>query len=212
MQTKRRDVAEEYARARSLEFQPKAWLRCPPSRRRNTWLCRWAIVGPIAGGRPGILYVCNQGPPAAQFAIAGLESVIDGLCVHRSGHNLLTRQPLPKGYKELKQHDGEFSTHFRLGISSPDSLPSAQRLLDPEFTGWLVDHGVQGTSLTQAGTFEIVGGVLFLCGDQLCFSSAEALDTVAHAAAGLADRVAAWVRPSETRLPGEREKGLLDGC
>jgi hypothetical protein len=150
----------------------------------------------VAAGRPGILYVYEQGPPAAQFGIAGLEGVIDGLCVHRSGHNVLTRQPLPKGYKELKLRNDEFSVHFRAGIRSPDSAVSARRLLDREFTSWLVNHGPQGGSLSQAGTFEIVGGVLFLRGDQSSFGSAEALDTFAHAAAGLADRVAAWVAPA----------------
>ena len=190
--TRQKDIADAYARERGLEFHPEARLLCPPDLPGNTRLCYGVIVGPVAGGRRGMLYVQSQGPPGAQFDIDGIERTIDGLCVHRSGTNLLTRQPLPKHYTELKLDDAEFSSHFRVGVRSPDSSDVARRLLDPGFTSWYVHDGPQGGVTSQAGTFFLAGGVLYLRGDRLCFSSAEALDTFAHAAAGLADRVTAW--------------------
>jgi hypothetical protein len=177
--------------------------------RRETWLCHWVIVGPVADGRPGILYLHDHGPPGAQFAIAGLEEVIDGLCVHRSGHNVLTRQPLPKGYAEVRLRDEEFSERFRVGVRAPESATIARSLLAPAFTGWLVDHGPQGNSLSEAGTFDVDGGVLFVRGDPAAFGSYPALDTFAHAAAGLADRVAAWVASAATPRGAKREKGQM---
>lgn len=190
--TKQKDVAEAYARERGLEFHPEARLRCAPDLPGTTRPCYAVIVGAVAGGRRGILYVQSQGPPGAQFDFEGLERTIDGLCVHRSGTNLLTRQPLPRHYTELKLDDAEFSAHFRVGVRSPDASDVARRLLDPAFTSWYVDNGPHGGATSQAGTFFLAGGVLYLRGDRLCFSSPEALDNFAHAAAGLADRVAAW--------------------
>lgn len=189
---KERDVAEAYARERGLEYHPEARLRCAPDMPGDTWLCFAVVVGPVAGGRPGMLYMHRRGPPGAQFDIDGIEGTIDGLCVHRSGSNLLTRQPLPRHYTELKLDDAEFSSHFRVGVRAAGASEVARRLLDPDFTSWFVHDGPQGGVTSQAGTFHIAGGVLYLRGDRLCFTSAEALDTFAHAAAGLADRVAAW--------------------
>lgn len=189
---KERDVAEAYARERGLEFHPDARLRCAPDLPGNTRPCFAVIIGPVAGGRRGMLYVQYRGVPGAQFDLEGLDRGIDGLCIHRSGTNLMTRQPLPKHYAELKLDAGEFSRHFRVGVHSPGSTDVARRLLDPAFTSWYAQSFSKGGVTSQGGTVFLAGGVLYLRGDRPCFSSAEALDTFAHAAAGLADRVAAW--------------------
>jgi hypothetical protein len=190
--TRENQVAEAYARERGLEFHPEAVLRCPPDLPGSTRHCYAVLVGPVAGGRRGLLYVQRQGPPGAQFDIDGIERTLDGLCVHRSGTNLLTRQPLPKHYTELELDDAQFGNHFRVGVRSPDSADIARRLLDPTFTSWYVQYGPQGGVTSQAGTFFLAAGVLYLRGDRLSFTTIEALDTFARAAAGLADRVAAW--------------------
>jgi hypothetical protein len=196
----RAHVAEAYARERGLDYHPQARLRYPPSlrlpaTRTGTWPCWAAIVGPVAGGRPGILYIYDKGTPSAQFELPGLERVIDGLCVRRSGHNLLTRQALPKGYAELSVDDGEFSARYRVGVRSADHAETALRLLDPAFRQWLVYSGPQGSSSSAAGTIDIVGGVLFLMGDYHAFQGPQELDAFATSAGALADRVAAWAPP-----------------
>jgi hypothetical protein len=195
-------IAEQYARDRGLEFRPQAQLRCPPAMRvpitsSGTALCWHVIAGPVAGKRPGTLYAygrrLDKGFPAAQFEIAGLEDVIDGLRVRRSGRNPLTRKPLPRHFTELKPADERFNARFRTGVRDPETGPVALRLLDANFTGWLADNAAGGWS-SDAGTFDIVDGVLFVLGVFNAFNSLEQLDAFADFAAELADRVASWTQ------------------
>jgi hypothetical protein len=200
--TRRQEIAEQYARDRGLAFRGQAQLRCPPTWNlpttpSGTLLCWHVITGPVAGKRPGMLYVygrqLDRGFPAAQFEIAGLDDVIDGLCVRRSGRSLLTRKPLPKHFTELKPADAQFNAHFRTGVRDPDSGPAALGLLDVSFTSWLVTHAARGWS-SDAGTFDVMDGVLFVMGDFNSFNSLEQLDAFADVAAELADRIASWTR------------------
>jgi hypothetical protein len=192
-----RAVAETYAQERGLKFVPKLTVRSAPTLGSGYESVANAIVGPVAGTRDGILYLYSAGraigPPAAQFEIPGLAELIDGLWVRRSGLSFWTRIKVPKGYSELTVPDDAFTAKFRAALVSADDAPVAQRLLDRDFTHWYVDHGPQGGSRSQAGTFEISGGVLFVRGAPACFSDAEKLDTFAVAVAGLADRIAAQV-------------------
>jgi hypothetical protein len=121
--------------------------------------------------------------------------VIDGLRVRRSGRNVLTRKPLPKHFTGLKPADEQFNAHFRTGVRDPESGPLALRLLDADFTRWLVNHAAQGWS-SDAGTFDIVEGALFVLGDFNSFNSLEQLEAFADLAAELADRVASWTQAS----------------
>jgi hypothetical protein len=190
-------VAEAYAKDHGLKYQPGGTLPCPPSRGRESSSFEHALVGPLgASQRPGIVYMYfgnrAPGPPAAQFAIAGLDTVIDGLCVRRSGTNFLTRQPLPKGYTELKALGEEFSSQYRAGVLRPTDEALARSLLDPAFTSWYVEHAPQGAVNTQAGHLDIAGGVLYVCGFR-AFDSAEDMDRFAAETVSIADRVATWV-------------------
>ncbi|ERR1019366_1312447 len=189
-------VARTYANDRGLELHLNWTLPCASPTLPGLH-CADAIIGPIAGGREGILYQCTGGraigPPVAQFAIPGLREVIDGLWVRRSGRSIWTRVKVPTGYTELTLPDDTFTGSYRVAIDSPRCEESARRLLDRDFTEWHLKHGPQGNALSQAGSFEISGGALFIRGEERSFNTAEKLDAFAVAVAALAARVGAFV-------------------
>jgi hypothetical protein len=154
------------------------------------------ITGVIAGRREGALYLDElgrgNGPPAAQFTIPGLQSALDGLWVRRCGRSIWTRVKAPRGYTELMLPDTAFMGKFRVAIASPGAEEATRRRLDSDFTAWHLRAGVQGTSLSHAGSFEISSGILFTRGAGNEFSRADRLDAFAAAVAALADRVAAF--------------------
>jgi hypothetical protein len=133
-----------------------------------------------------------MGPAEAQFEIPGLGGALDGLWVRRSGRSLLTRIKLPKGCSELRFDDEAFDGNYRVAIREASSEAAARRLLDRDFTAWHVEHAMQGNKLSQAGSFELAGDRLFMRGPN-GFRDGEGLDAFANAAAGLAERVAAFV-------------------
>lgn len=187
-----------------MQFVPRFMLpSVAPTLAPHTRLGAYAILGQVAGTREGILYECTGGraigPPAAQFAISGLAEAIDGLWVHKSGRSIWTRVKVPKGYKELALSDGAFTGSYRVAISSPRYEEAALRLLDPDFTRWYLEHGPQGGALSQAGSFEVSAGALFVLGAPTSYGTAEQRHAFAIAAAELATRVATFVGPTSPR-------------
>jgi len=196
------EVAQQYAAEHGLELHER--LRVPqrsPQLAANIALVQqgevaYAVVGPIAGGRQGMLYLCTggraMGPAEAQFEIPGLGGALDGLWVRRSGRSVWTRIKLPAGYTELRFDDAAFDGNYRVAVREASSEAAARRLLDREFTAWHVEHAMQGNKLSQAGSFELAGERLFMRGPN-GFRDREGLEAFGNAAAGLADRVAAFV-------------------
>ncbi len=193
-------VDTAYAENHGLRFLGRTRLPREASLGGGTWMCGGVIVGPVAGTREGTLYRSGGGntpagptggPPEAQFTIPGLENTIDGLWVRRGGHSFWTRPKLPKRYTEVMLPDDAYMAKFRVAVASPDTDAVARRLLDPSFMDWHLNHLPQGSFNSQAGTFEISGGILFIRG--ALGDSVEKLEAFAVAAAGLADRVAAFV-------------------
>jgi hypothetical protein len=158
---KMEEVAQQYAAEHGLEFHER--LRAPqraPQLAANTALVphgevAYAVVGPIAGGRPGMLYMCTggraMGPAEAQFEVPGLSGALGGLWVRRSGRSLWTRIKLPAGYTELRFEDEAFDGNYRVAVREASSEAAARRLRDREFTAWHVEHAMQGNKLSQAG-------------------------------------------------------------
>ena len=199
-------VAEQYAQQHGLEYYANARTPIPsPYLGWGHSGAAYAIVGMIAGTRPGMVYLCvgsvggGSGPPAAHFEIPGLQEAIDGLWVRRGGHGILTRPKLPKGFTELRFEDRAFDSGYRVAVASPASEPAARQLLDPEYTRWHVEHAMQDPSNCQGGSFEISQGHLFVRGPYFGYKSLETLDDWALTSVAIADRVAAFVARSGGR-------------
>ena len=65
-----------------------------------------------------------------------------------------------------------------------------RQLLDEDFMEWHLSHGHQGNQLSQAGTFEISDGVLFVTGAGDEFENDAATDEFAQFVTEFAARVA----------------------
>jgi hypothetical protein len=199
-------VAEQYARERGLEYYPQARTPIPsPYLGLGHSLVGAAVVGAIAGTRPGMVYRCaggtggGSGPPGAHYEIPGLRERLDGLWVRRGGRSIWTRPKLPSGFAELRFDDQEFDSNYRVGVRSPASEPAARELLDREYTQWHVVHAMQDPRNCQGGSFEIVDGHLFIRGPYFGYKNLETLDNWALTSVAIADRVAAFVARSDGR-------------
>jgi hypothetical protein len=191
------NTTQSYAERRGLEWHSRLRLASPGSRGGGSAL-GWAVsTGEIAGTRQGALYIPaagrGRGQPTAQFAIPGLEQVIDRLWVRRSGTSILTRAGKPKGYADLALDDDAYTSKYRVAIGSPGDDPGARRLLDRDFTEWHLSHGHQGNQLSNAGSFELTAGVLFVSGFGDEFESDASIDEFAQFVTEFAARVAAIV-------------------
>jgi hypothetical protein len=116
-------TTQAYAERRGLEWHSRLRLPCPGSHGGGSALGWGVAVGEIAGTRQGALYTPvagrGMGPPTAQFALPGLERVIDRLWVRRSGRSIWTRAGKPKGYTELALKNEAYAAHYRVAIGSP---------------------------------------------------------------------------------------------
>ena len=187
-------TTQAYAERRGLEWHSRLRLPCPGSHGGGSALGWGVAVGKIAGTRQGALYTPvagrGMGPPTAQFALPGLERVIDRLWVRRSGRSIWTRAGKPKGYVELALQNEAYAAHYRVAVGSPSDEAGARQLLDEDFMEWHLGHGHQGNQLSQAGTFEISDGVLFVTGAGDEFENDAATDEFAQFVTEFAARVA----------------------
>jgi hypothetical protein len=187
-------TTQVYAERRGLEWHSRLRLPCPGSHGGGTALGWGASVGEIAGTRQGALYTPvagrGMGPPTAQFAIPGLEQVIDRLWVRRSGRSILTRAGKPKGYTDLALDNDAYTARYRVAIGSRRDEPAARQLLDGDFTEWHLTHGHQGNQLSNAGSFELTAGVVLISGAGDEFESDATTDEFAQFVKEFAARVA----------------------